>query len=95
MCVFCFRAWQTLCETSRPVVGQPAAQMQNGNRQTERDSERDRDGGGGKYDMCNEVLIGAQIMPMSVSDSVAHAKCQSETFIAHTHFVAAAAAAYA
>lgn len=57
--------------------------------------KRDRDGGGGKYDMCNEVLIGAQIMPMSVSDSVAHAKCQSETFIAHTHFVAAAAAAYA
>lgn len=42
MCVFCFRAWQTLCETSRPVVGQPAAQMQNGNRQTERQGERGR-----------------------------------------------------
>lgn len=60
-------------------------------RETQREAERE----GGKYDMCNEVLIGAQIMPMSVSDSVAHAKCQSETFIAHTHFVAAAAAAYA
>lgn len=46
-----------------------------------RDREREV---GGKYDMCNEVLIGAQIMPMSVPDSVAHAKCQSETFIAHT-----------